>query len=71
MHRSVKELEAAINAFLDRHNADPKPFRWIKSVDDILAAAERLHIQHFIDTIRRIYGSGYWSTGRNCVADAT
>lgn len=39
--RSVEELEAAINAFLDQHNADPKPFRWIKSADDILAAIER------------------------------
>lgn len=37
VHRSVTELEAAITAFLDKHNADPKPFRWIKSADDILA----------------------------------
>jgi transposase len=41
VHRSVDELEAAINAFLDCHNAAPKPFRWIKSADDILAAIER------------------------------
>jgi transposase len=41
VHRSVEELEAAINAFLDRHNADPRPFKWIKSADDILAAIER------------------------------
>jgi transposase len=41
VHRSVDELEAAINAFLDQHNADPKPFRWVKSADDILAAIER------------------------------
>ncbi|MEA2727843.1 MAG: hypothetical protein QOF70_2318 [Acetobacteraceae bacterium] len=41
VHRGVEELEAAINAFLDQHNADPKPFRWIKSADDILAAVER------------------------------
>jgi hypothetical protein len=41
VHRSVDELEAAINAFLDQHNADPRPFRWIKSADDILAAVER------------------------------
>jgi hypothetical protein len=31
----------AINAFLAHHNADPKPFRWIKSAEDILAAVER------------------------------
>jgi transposase len=41
VHRSVTELEAAITAFLDQHNAEPKPFRWIKSADDILAAIER------------------------------
>jgi transposase len=41
VHRSVDELEAAINAFLDRHNAAPKPFRWVKSADDILAAIAR------------------------------
>ena len=41
VHRSVKELEAAIKAFLDCHNAAPKPFRWVKSADDILAAIER------------------------------
>jgi hypothetical protein len=41
VHRSVDELEAAINAFLDHHNAAPKPFRWVKSADDILATIER------------------------------
>jgi transposase len=41
VHRSVAELETAIHAFLDQHNADPKPFRWVKSADDILAAIER------------------------------
>lgn len=40
-HRSTKELEAAIQAFIDARNVDPKPFRWTKSADDILAAIER------------------------------
>lgn len=40
-HRSVKELVAAIQAFIDRCNADPKPFRWVKTADDILASVER------------------------------
>ena len=39
--RSVEELEDAINAFLDQHNAHSKAFKWIKSADDILAAIER------------------------------
>jgi transposase len=40
-HRSTKELEAAIQAFINARNADPKPFRWTKSAEDILAAVER------------------------------
>jgi DDE superfamily endonuclease len=40
-NRSTAELEAAINAYMDAHNADPKPFRWTKSADDILAAVQR------------------------------
>jgi len=40
-HRSTKELEAAITAYVDARNADPKPFRWTKSADDILASIER------------------------------
>ena len=41
VHRSTKELEAAITAYIDARNADPKPFRWTKSADDILACIER------------------------------
>jgi hypothetical protein len=26
--RSVIDLQAAINRFLDQHNAEPKPFTW-------------------------------------------
>ena len=40
-HRSTKELEAAIPAYIDARNADPKPFRWTKSADDILASIAR------------------------------
>jgi transposase len=41
IHRSVADLHAAIAAFIARHNADPKPFRWTKSADEILASIER------------------------------
>jgi hypothetical protein len=34
-------LETAIRAYLDAVNADPKPFRWTKFADDILAAVKR------------------------------
>ena len=40
-HRSLASLHDAITAFIDQHNADPKPFRWTKSADDILASIER------------------------------
>ena len=41
VHRSTRELETAIHDYIDAHNADPKPFRWTKSADDILAAVNR------------------------------
>ena len=41
IHRSLTALRAAITNFIDQHNADPKPFRWTKSADDILASIER------------------------------
>jgi transposase len=41
VHRSLDALHAAIDAFITGHNADPKPFRWTKSADDILASIER------------------------------
>jgi transposase len=41
IHRSVAALKSAITNFIDQHNADPKPFRWTKSADDILASIER------------------------------
>jgi transposase/lambda repressor-like predicted transcriptional regulator len=40
-HRSTAELEAAIQTYIDTHNADPKPFRWTKSANDILASIAR------------------------------
>src|SRR5258705_8618473 len=40
-HKSVKELVAAIEAFIGGCNANPKPFRWVKTADEILASIER------------------------------
>ena len=39
--RSVVDLQAAINAYLAEHNADPKPFVWTKSAEAILAKLDR------------------------------
>ena len=43
VHRSTAELEleASIQAYIAATNTDPKPFRWTKSADDILAAVQR------------------------------
>ncbi len=40
-HRSTRQLENAIRDYLNANNADPKPFAWTKSADDILASIER------------------------------
>ena len=40
-HRSVKALIKDIESFIDAHNANPKPLRWTKSANDILASIER------------------------------
>jgi transposase len=41
VHTSVAQLETDIRSFIDAHNANPKPFRWTKSADEILAAVKR------------------------------
>jgi hypothetical protein len=40
--KSVVDLQAAINRYLDEHNSDPKPFVWTKPAKDILAKVGRL-----------------------------
>lgn len=39
--RSTRELETAIRAYLTLHNAQPKPFIWTKSADQILDSIAR------------------------------
>ncbi len=41
VHTSVKQLEADIRTFIDLHNRNPKPFKWTKSADQILASVKR------------------------------
>jgi hypothetical protein len=38
---SLVSLQAAINRFLAEANANPRPFRWTKDPDKIIAAIER------------------------------
>ena len=39
---SIVDLQAAINRYLDEHNANPKPFVWTKPVSTILDKLARL-----------------------------
>ncbi len=36
VHLSVKNLEADLRRYVDTNNAEPKPFVWVKSADEIL-----------------------------------
>ncbi len=41
VHRSTRELEQAIRDYIKTVNRNPKPFRWTKSADNILASIKR------------------------------
>jgi len=40
-HRSTQQLEQAIREYLATYNADPKPFVWSKTADEIFASIQR------------------------------
>ena len=56
VHRSCDALRQTIHSFIEQHNANPKPFRWTKSADDILASIERFCVRN---TPQRTSGSGH------------
>jgi transposase len=41
IYRSITALLEDIASFINKHNTDPKPFKWTKSADDILKSIER------------------------------
>ena len=41
--RSIEELIAAIDEYIDRHNQNPKPFIWTAKATDILEKVKRAH----------------------------
>ena len=41
VHRSTRELEEALMRYIDQRNDDPKPFKWVRSADEILDAVKR------------------------------
>jgi transposase len=44
-HRSTRALEHAIRVYLADHNANPKPFVWVKSADDIIDSIARFALR--------------------------
>jgi hypothetical protein len=61
--QSVAQLKAAIQEFIDAHQANPKPFVWTKSADEILASIARF-AQRTVDaraaqTMSRTTGTGH------------
>jgi hypothetical protein len=42
--RSIVDLQAAINRYLDEHKGNPKPFVWTKPARDILERLPRLPV---------------------------
>ena len=41
--RSVVDLQASINRFIEDHNTQAKPFQWVADPDKIIAAVRRGH----------------------------
>ena len=51
VHKSVQALEADIRAWIKNWNANPRPFAWTKTADEILDSLAKY--------ISRISGAGY------------
>ncbi len=51
VHKSVQALEAGIRAWIEHWNADPRPFAWTKTADEILDSLAKY--------ISRISGATY------------
>jgi transposase len=41
VHRSTRELEAALRRYVETYNQEPRPFVWTKTADEILEAVAR------------------------------
>jgi len=61
--RSVPQLKAAIQTFIDVHQENPKPFVWTKTADEILASiarfAERTADARALQLLSRTIGTGH------------
>jgi transposase len=61
-YQSVPQLKAAIQEFIDVHQAHPKPFVWTKTADDILASIARF-AQRTVDGRAAVHMSRTTGTG--------
>lgn len=41
VHRSAQDLEQALLDYIENRNIDPKPFKWVRSADQILDSVKR------------------------------
>ena len=71
VHRSVADPEHAISAFIDATNADPKPFRWVKPADDILASVKRSCLRTLDSAHHRFFAVNFRSKTLGSVFKAT
>ena len=46
VHRSVGQLQGAIQAYSNATNAEPRPFRWTNTANDILASIKRFCLRN-------------------------
>jgi hypothetical protein len=51
VHKSVQALEADIRVWIEHWNANPRPFTWTKTADEILDSLAKY--------LARISGAGY------------
>nr|WP_243697794.1 IS630 family transposase [Acidomonas methanolica] len=54
VHRSTADLEADITAFIEVHNENPRPYRWVKPAEEIIASVKRFCLK----TMKRTSDSG-------------
>lgn len=47
VHRSERELTQAILDYIEIRNENPKPFKWVRSADDILQAVKRFCLKTY------------------------
>ena len=57
VHTSTKQLETDIRAFIERHYEKPKPYRWTKSADELLALVKRFWSRNPTDIMQRTLDS--------------